>query len=899
MKGGLDALRQIIRDQEPLRPSTKLNTLPGEARTTAGKRRQTEVEKLVHQLQGDLDWIVMKCLEKDRMRRYDTANGLAMDIQRHLANEPVVARPPSAAYKFQKAWQRNKLAFTAGAAVALALVVGTGVSTWQAVVATRAKSVSVEAQAKAEAEQQRADIQARKASASEQQARRLLYASDMNLAQQSLTLNNLGKARRLLDRQRPQPGADDLRGWEWRYLWQQTRSGSLATLTNRSLRGFSTSFSPDGNFLAVGWYDGAVDLWDVPTRRRIRALTDGGQLPPGRVVFSPARNLLVATSGHKGVMLYDLDAQQEKLVWKPDDAPLFSVPDMAFSRDGSKLAIYARVLPTNSAPGDGVWVINTASLKIESHYKTIFAALFSFGAVQLSPDGRHLYMARSDSANSRYSIQCVDLTTGQQVWENEPHRDKGLTALALSADGRLLASGSGYEDPAIRVWDASNGRFLVRLDGHTAWVNELVFGGTGGQLISAAADQTIRFWDTNNWTETRVLRGHADEVQTIAIAEAAKLVASASKDGDLMLWKEDGAGTGIAYRRLPEGLGYKGFLPLDQSKALLLHRSKPPELVDLRQDSAPMPFPEIISTNVLGHPGDDNILCDWNAANGSNEIRVREWREGKFDLLGTVRLDSSMRPATCAYNPKRHLLAWTTGGPTASVYLANITEPGRRIEFKSDLRGLDFLSFTEDGNYLSFGFERDKWLRIWDVETRRTIISLNERVRYWAFAPGNHRVAFAVEDGLDHEIRFYDLANPNTILKRYSGKHFPGAQAESNELMAFSSGGGQISLFASATGELIDTVHGHGSSVFGLGFSPDGQRLISSAGGREAVKLWDVSTRQELLTLAGTGSILVRAKFSADGNVILAGPPWQAWTAPSWEEIARAEAKEKTPISQP
>ena len=73
-------------------------------------------------------------------------------------------------------------------------------------------------------------------------------------------------------------------------------------------------------------------------------------------------------------------------------------------------------------------------------------------------------------------------------------------------------------------------------------------------------------------------------------------------------------------------------------------------------------------------------------------------------------------------------------------------------------------------------------------------------------------VAFALENGLDHEIRFYDLANPNTILKRYSGKHFPGAEAvSSNGLMAFSSGGGQISLFASATGELIDTVHGHGS----------------------------------------------------------------------------------------
>src|SRR6186713_2156679 len=122
MKDGLDALRQIIREKEPLRPSTRLNTLQGDARTTAGKRRQTDAGKLVHQFQGDLDWIVMKCLEKDRTRRYETANGLAADIQRHLADEPVVARPPSTAYKFQKAFRRNKLTFAAGAAIAAALI---------------------------------------------------------------------------------------------------------------------------------------------------------------------------------------------------------------------------------------------------------------------------------------------------------------------------------------------------------------------------------------------------------------------------------------------------------------------------------------------------------------------------------------------------------------------------------------------------------------------------------------------------------------------------------------------------------------------------------------------------------------------------------------------------------
>jgi serine/threonine protein kinase/tetratricopeptide (TPR) repeat protein len=127
-RGGIDALRQIIRQKEPLRPSTKLNTLQGDARITAGKRRQTEVERLVHQLQGDLDWIVMKCLEKDRGRRYATANGLATDINRHLNNEPIAARPPSWFYRFQKAVQRNKLAFGSAAAIALALLIGLTVS---------------------------------------------------------------------------------------------------------------------------------------------------------------------------------------------------------------------------------------------------------------------------------------------------------------------------------------------------------------------------------------------------------------------------------------------------------------------------------------------------------------------------------------------------------------------------------------------------------------------------------------------------------------------------------------------------------------------------------------------------------------------------------------------------
>jgi tetratricopeptide (TPR) repeat protein len=130
LKSGLDQMRRTLQEKDPHRPSTKLNTLHGTELTRTALHRHTEPPKLRSQLSGDLDWIVMKALEKDRSRRYETANGLAMDIQRHLNNEPVDARPPSQFYRFQKLVHRNKVAFVAVAAVIVALIVGLGTSTW-------------------------------------------------------------------------------------------------------------------------------------------------------------------------------------------------------------------------------------------------------------------------------------------------------------------------------------------------------------------------------------------------------------------------------------------------------------------------------------------------------------------------------------------------------------------------------------------------------------------------------------------------------------------------------------------------------------------------------------------------------------------------------------------------
>src|SRR5207248_3648354 len=122
-------LRRTIVEKEPVRPSTRLSALGEKELTMTARRRQCEPPKLIALLRGDLDWIVMKCLEKERARRYETANGLAMDIERHLNNEPIVARPPSGIYRFQKMVRRNKLAVGAAVAVAAALIVGLTLST--------------------------------------------------------------------------------------------------------------------------------------------------------------------------------------------------------------------------------------------------------------------------------------------------------------------------------------------------------------------------------------------------------------------------------------------------------------------------------------------------------------------------------------------------------------------------------------------------------------------------------------------------------------------------------------------------------------------------------------------------------------------------------------------------
>ena len=294
----------------PKRPSTRLCTMRKDELTTIARHRASEPPKLIHLVRGDLDWIVMKCLEKDRTRRYETANGLAADLLRHLNNEPVVARPPSTAYRFQKAIRRNKLTFVAAAMVTVALLLGLAASTLEAIHARRA----------------------------ELSARRQAYDSDMNLAQQALQENNLGRVRMLLNRQKPQSGELDLRDWEWRYLWSQARADAHETISVPTAFGLShsaLSFSADGQWLAREYFGATVVTDLIPRRTMLKR--KNARLP----VFAHHGTSLVfvtydASTTNDLITLLDIATQKETQLlrsWNstqwigftPDDRELLTV----------------------------------------------------------------------------------------------------------------------------------------------------------------------------------------------------------------------------------------------------------------------------------------------------------------------------------------------------------------------------------------------------------------------------------------------------------------------------------------------------------------------------------------------------------------------------------------------
>jgi WD40 repeat protein/serine/threonine protein kinase len=519
---GIEAMAKRIRETEPLRPSTKLGALQREELTATAKRRSADSLKLLHQLRGDLDWISMKCLEKDRTRRYETANGLALDIQRHLANEPVLARPPSLTYQLQKSFRRNRLVFTAAGAVTVALVMGVMVSTWEAIRATIEKKRADLAAQEATREGLRAAAGEQKAKESERRAKEYLYAADMNLAYQASQDGNLGLALDLLNRHRPAAQEQDLRGWEWRYMWGLCQSEALYTLgrhTNVSQGVYGIAISHDDKYLATadggeGGGKGEVRLWDIASRRLVEILETNDANTS--VVFSPDGKSLAFATVHKGVRLWDVEGHHEITRFPEATLGGFNGPNLGFSPDGRKLAI---------GKFDGR-VILWDLAKREA--RDLLASPSYIHALFFSPDGHALVTTHGD-----LTVRVWSVATGQQiaVLTNNTSR---LAGVALSPDGKTLAAGDW--DNRIRILDLTEQRQLAVLTNHTRWVSALAFSPDGKTMGSASADCSIKLWDTSNWQEVATLRGSRDEVYGIVFSADGSTLFSGIKDGNVLAW---------------------------------------------------------------------------------------------------------------------------------------------------------------------------------------------------------------------------------------------------------------------------------------------------------------------------------------------------------------------------
>ncbi len=433
---GVDAMCKTIREQEPVRPSTRLAALKGEALTTTSQCRSSEAPKLIHQLKGDLDWIVMKCLEKDRTRRYETANELAADLKRHLNNEPVFARPPGTAYRLQKAWQRNKLAFTMAAVMAVTLIAGITVSSWQAIEAGRARNAERAQRLAAQTERdqaqaarnraeeaQQAERQARLAVDAEKvQADRFLYVANMNLIQQDWDQNNFERLRQLLEDTQGSPYC----GFEW-YYWQRQAHLALETLRGHLHYVTSVAFSPDGQRIVTGSRDGMVKVWEVPGGRELQTLR-GHTQSVASVAFSPDGERIVSASS-------DMTAR----VWE-------------------------------AASGKELFQINGGKDWISS--------------VAFFPDGQRIVTGSSDM-----TAKVWEVPGGKELLTLKGH-DNIINSVAISPDGQRIATGSA--DATAKVWNAANGMELQAFRGHDGPITSIAFSPDGQRIVTGSADATAR-----------------------------------------------------------------------------------------------------------------------------------------------------------------------------------------------------------------------------------------------------------------------------------------------------------------------------------------------------------------------------------------------------------------------
>jgi eukaryotic-like serine/threonine-protein kinase len=775
-KAGLDEILHAIREKETSKPSTKLNAFAPNDRTAIAAQRRTDPEKLNRLIRGELDWVVMKALEKDRNRRYQTASELARDVQRYLDNEVVQARPPSAAYRFQKAWRRNKLVFAAVTAIAASLLIGLALSTWLFIKEKQSAAV----------------------------LRQSVYASEMNVAFRSWQQGRIVRARELLENQRPSLGETDLRGFEWRYLWKHSRTNELFTLPDAAV--WALALSPDGQTVA-GWSGSEIRLWNVATRHLISVLDSNAPGWMFSLAFSPdGRTLATAHNNQRCVKLWDV-ANRKQIGQFTNEEPVIGV---AYSPDGKTLVTTGGWMyqQTNPVAEVKIWDIAT---KQEIH-RLLGATCWVYQAT-FSPDGQTLAASGGDGAVTLWKVATGEMITrlpghngfvepvtfspdgavlaaGDQqgyvwLWNWRSHRvetvfrahDLPIYTILFSPDEQRLITAS--RDQTARMWDRKTRREIARFAGHTGGVAGAQLFPDGQTLVTASQDGNMKFWDTRNSLPDDVLSTHTDMEVEVTFTSNGRFLArterdkkqitffdaatgaqtnvlsgqgvSASQDGKLLSLVRDSKLIFLDSMTLVETgsmdlgaqLGSLAVSPDGKWIAVRRRDSTTTQVVIIgakqQREVKLFPTPDEEWAPLRFARGGSLLLTA-----GKTDNAITAWDTGSWRKIGVfqgIEWSDLRSVAPISVSPDGETIA--ARGKVGFVLVWNVDRPSNPVVLNTGAGGTYSLAFSPDGKTLAIG-SIDTTLRLWNVAARQEVAAFvghSSYVNSTAFAPDGRTLA--------------------------------------------------------------------------------------------------------------------------------------------------------------
>jgi serine/threonine protein kinase/WD40 repeat protein len=805
---GVEEMRRTIREKEPPRPSTRLSTLLAGEQASTARFRQTDPPRLVHLVRGDLDWIVMKCLEKDRTRRYETANALASDLQRHLQHESVAARPPSRWYEFQKAVRRHQVGFAATGAVGIALTLGLLLSAREA----------------------------RRARQAEQQTRQTAYVADMDLAHRALREDDLGTARKHLRRYWPVSHKTDLRQWEWRYLAHLSQGDPHHSLAAHSSQISCLRFLNGQTLLTAGKADWRTILWNLEERRPSTLITNLGFR--GSVsdanALDPARNQLFyrgAWRRETNLAVVDLprgiarSLDPTEQAFLTFDSPIASL-DLSAKQDVLAVAYGRQVAMFNLATRRRLTTLNTESSPAAQ-------ALFS-------PDGQNIAIAE-DSGR----ITLWDLTEHRQigVLVRSPSSDE-IRALRFSPNGQWLVSPGGPEPT--QIWSVTD-RVLVAELHDAQMALRAAFSPDNRMLAMAGGDASIRLWDTSSWRKTRTLRGHTDPVTAMEFSPDGQWLASGARNGEVKLWSMNEPPSGPPQMTAPaarylriasDGSGFVRVIPHLTTNGVEAATADVWTTVPLRRTfsielPAGMPSSGVVlgdgrglvvggydgSIRILGptgaiektlsnaHPAvvylvelsrDGSVLATKGMKDiSSPEDRVRIWRFPSMELLAELPNAEDMHAIKLSDDGQK--LAGFTGQGDMGVWSIPSMSGPPRWRVLAALQNVTVSAFSPDHRWLAVASDSDAFLLDLATHRRRALPRAQFYYQYtsFSFSPDGSRLAA----GSEGEGRIFDTATGQLVLSLHEPGRMLAFTRDAERLLSLHREGASV-LYAPALDEL-------------------------------------------------------------------------------------------------